>query len=88
MQNFIHLALIIVLIANQAAFSFLETRQSVPPYAYHGTRWNDWNSVGEEFADMFANWVKGSFSVDEAGNIRNGFMQAYMGTYIYQFANK
>lgn len=61
---------------------------SVPPYAYHGTRWNDWNSASEEFADMFANWVKGSFSVDEAGNIRNGFMQAYMGTYIYQFANK
>lgn len=51
------------------------------PYVYHGSDdFDDWNSPGEDFADMFMNWVYDSFSVDLAGEARYDWMDDNMTT--------
>lgn len=45
------------------------------PALYHGpTDWDDANSVGEEYADMFMNWAFNSFASDPAGAARHSWM--------------
>ena len=57
---------------------FAGYRGGYAPYVYHGREFDDWNSVNEDFADMFMNWVYGSFSDDPAGLARNTWMVDYM----------
>jgi hypothetical protein len=56
------------------------------PDVYHGSKeWDDWNSTGEEFADMFMNWVYDSFSADNAGAARYKWMNDSMITWMKNF---
>jgi hypothetical protein len=48
------------------------------PDVYHGIRFDDWNSVGEDFADMYMNYIFNSFSADLAGTARYNWMDTHM----------
>jgi len=55
------------------------------PSVYHGSAtWDDWNTVHEEFADMFMNWAFDSFTVDQAGygQARYAWMSSNMGYWL------
>lgn len=48
------------------------------PYEQHGCLSPSYNTYREDFADMFMNWALGSFSDNEAGNLRYGFIDNYI----------
>jgi RHS repeat-associated protein len=50
------------------------------PALYHGpVDWDDANSVGEEYADMFMNWAFNSFAPTSSGAARHNWMSAEVG---------
>ncbi len=51
---------------------------------YHGKEYSDWNSPGEDFADMYMNWVFDTFSTDlaGAGAARCTWMETHMAVWL------
>jgi hypothetical protein len=52
------------------------------PDVYHGQEYSDWNSVGEDFADMYMNWIFDTFSADLAGAARYTWMETHMASWL------
>jgi RHS repeat-associated protein len=50
----------------------------IAPYVYHGREFDDWNTVGEEFADMYMNYIFNAFTADAAGAARYNLMDAQL----------
>lgn len=48
------------------------------PHIQHGKGGPDYHTYQEDFADMFMNWARGTFSDDEAGNLRDQWMSDFM----------
>jgi hypothetical protein len=48
--------------------TFIGYTGDINPYVYHGREFSDWNSVNEDFADMFMNWVYNTFDYSEDAN--------------------
>jgi len=49
------------------------------PYEQHSPDWGiDGQGYDEDYADMFMGWVMGYFSDDEAGKLRQGYMDKYV----------
>ena len=48
------------------------------PYEQHGGLSPNYNTFKEDFADMFMNWVLGTFQNDTAGNIRNDWIDGFI----------
>ncbi len=52
------------------------------PDIQHGELSPDFNSYKEDFADMFMNWARDSFSDDEAGRLRYEWMDAFVRAHV------
>ena len=53
-------------------------RSAFQPDVYHGMEFDDWDSNGEDLADMYMNWVFNTFSTDSAGIARYNWMDDHM----------
>lgn len=51
------------------------------PWLQHGKGGAEYNTYQEDFADMFMNWARGTFSDDEAGRLRNEWMNNFVDKY-------
>jgi hypothetical protein len=52
------------------------------PSVYHGREFDDWDSEGEDFADMYMNYFLGGFAENPAGIARKEWMNDQMNDWI------